>query len=287
MIRKVFDIMNKEYIMVDALCGVSHMLNIATEKTSISLFPVTDNGEIIGVITKDDLLKAHPNRIAIDVMSGGFEYINVNESIWNAKELLEEKADTLLVTDSGRIVGVVTKKEIDIEISKHIDLLTGLYKKDYIMYNSLKLLEQGNEIIIAFFDVNGFGYMNKKYGHVIGDGILKDIGKILNDNAQEGTYICRYAGDEFALVTKESLENCKGIAQNMVNMVKHHEFYGHMNVGISVGIAGGRRSKPRNKNLYDTVAGLINLASLASTKAKNEKNNLFVGYSGIIDEIAI
>jgi len=39
--------------------------------------------------------------------------------------------------------------------------------------------------------------------------------------------------------------------------------------------------------MYKTVANLINLASLASTKAKKGKDNLVLGYSGIIDEIAI
>lgn len=51
-------------------------------------------------------------------------------------------------------------------------------------------------------------------------------------------------------------------------------------------LQGGRRRNPRKGNMYKTITSLINLASLASTKAKKEKNNLVLGYSGI-DEIAI
>jgi hypothetical protein len=73
----------------------------------------------------------------------------------------------------------------------------------------------------------------------------------------------------------------------MLNKVKHHEFYGDIHIDISAGIAGGKRRNPRKGNMYKTIINLINLASLASTKAKKEKDNLVLGYSGIIDEIAI
>ena len=287
MMRKVSEIMIKDYITVDALCGMRYVQDIA-QKTNKDCFPVTDNGKIIGVLTRGDLIKSHPNRIVLDAMSGSFQYIGADESVWKAKELLEdEEADILLVTQGDKTIGTITKNVIDIEIGKHIDLLTGLYKSEYIIYNSLKFLGQGSEISIIFFDVNNFGYIDKEFGHTVGDKILKETAQILRDNAPEGTYLCRYGGDEFVLLTKECAENCKALAQSILNKVKQHEFYGNININISAGIAGGRRSKPRDGNMYKIVTNLINLASLASTKAKKEKNNLVLGYSGIIDEIAI
>jgi GGDEF domain-containing protein len=88
-------------------------------------------------------------------------------------------------------------------------------------------------------------------------------------------------------LTEECAEDSKALAQNILNKVKQYEFYGNIHIGISAGIAGGRRRNPRKGNMYKTVTNLINLASLASTKAKKEKDNLVLGYSGIIDEIAI
>lgn len=284
--RIVFEIMMEDYTTVDALWGMRRVQDIA-EKNKTDCFPVTDNGIIIGVLTRSDLIKSHPNRIVLDAMSGSYKYIKADESVWKAKELFEEGIDILLVTQGDKTIGVITKNAIDVEIGKHIDLLTGLYKSDYIMYKSLKLLEQGSEISIIFFDVNNFGYIDKEFGHTVGDRILKEIAQILKDNAPEGTCLCRYGGDEFALLTKECAENCKALAQSMLNKVKQNEFYGNANIGISAGIAGGRRRNPRKGNMYKTIASLINLASLASTKAKKEKDNLVLGYSGIIDEIAI
>lgn len=88
-------------------------------------------------------------------------------------------------------------------------------------------------------------------------------------------------------MTKNCAEDSKALAQDILNKVNQYEFYGNINIGISAGIAGGRRRNTREGNMYKTVTNLINIASLASTKAKKEKDNLVLGYSGIIDEIAI
>lgn len=287
MMRKVYEIMTKDYTTVDALWGIRRVQDIA-EKAVIDGFPVTDNGEIIGVLTRNDLIKSHPNRIVLDAMSGNCKYIEADEPVWKAKELFEaEDTDILLVTQGYKVTGIVTKNAVDVEIGKHMDLLTGLYKSDYIIYKAHRHLEQGKEISIIFFDVNNFGYIDKEFGHTVGDNILKEIAKILNNNAPEGTFLCRYGGDEFALLTDQCAENSEALAQDMLNKVKQHEFYGDISIGVSAGIAGGKRRNPRNGNMYKTIASLINLASLASTKAKKEKDNLVLGYSGTIDEIAI
>lgn len=287
MMRKAFEIMIKDYIAVNALWGMRRVQDIV-EKTDMDCFPVTDNGKIVGVLTRNDLIKSHPNRIVMDAMSGSFECIEADEPIWKAKELFEvEDMDILLVTQGNKAVGVITKKIVEVEIGKHMDLLTGLYKSDYIIYKSHKLLEQGSEISIIFFDINNFGYIDKEFGHTVGDNILKEIAQILKNSAPAGTFLCRYGGDEFALLADKCAEDCEAMAQDVLNKVKQYEFCGDIGISISAGIAGGRRRNPRKGNMYKTIINLINLASLASTKAKKEKDNLVLGYSGIIDEIAI
>lgn len=287
MMRKVSEIMVKDYTTVDALWGIRRVQDIA-EENKTDCFPVTDNGEIIGVLTRNDLIKSHPNRIVIDAMSESSKYIEADETVWKAKELFEaEDTDILLVTKGNKVTGVITKNAVDVEIGKHIDILTGLYKSDYIIYKAYKYLEQGKEISIIFFDVNNFGHIDKEFGHIVGDNILKEIAKILNDNTPTGTFLCRYGGDEFALLTDQCAENSESLAQDILNKVKQHEFYSDISIGVSAGIAGGKRRNPRKVNMYNTITKLINIASLASTKAKKEKDNLVLGYSGAIDEIAI
>lgn len=281
--RTVFDVLISDYTVLEGLWGMRRVRGIA-EKSELDCFPVANNGKIIGALTRGDLIKSHPNRIVMDAMSGSYKFIGAGESVWKAKKLLDEGNDILIITKEGKTIGIITKKAIEVEIGKHIDLLTGLYKSDYIMYKSLELLEQSGEISIIFFDVNNFGYIDKEYGHAVGDTVLKEAARILEGNAPDQSYLCRYGGDEFAILTDECAEKCKIMAQDILDKVKGHNFYEGIHIDISAGIAGGRRSNPRKENLYKTVMNLINLASLASTKAKKEKENLVLGYNGIIDE---
>lgn len=287
MMKKVFEIMIKDYIILEGLWGMGRVQDIA-EKYNIECFPVTDNGKIVGVLTKNDLIKSHPNRIVLDAMTGNFKYIEFNESIWKANDFLkDEKIDILLVIQEDKIIGIITKNSVAVEIAKHIDLLTGLYKRDYIIHKTLELIEERKELSIIFFDVNDFGYINKEFGHIMGDVILQETAQILKDNLPPRAYLCRYGGDEFALLTEDCTEICKILAQKMITTVKQYKFNQNMNITISAGIAGGKSDNSRVENIYKTVTSLINIASLASTKAKKENSNLVLGFNGIIDEIAI
>ncbi len=78
MIRKVFQIMIKDYTTVDAYWGIRRVRDIA-EETCLDCFPVLNNGKTVGVLTADDLIKSHPNRIVLDAMSGGYNYIDANK----------------------------------------------------------------------------------------------------------------------------------------------------------------------------------------------------------------
>ncbi|WP_305417521.1 diguanylate cyclase domain-containing protein [Photobacterium leiognathi] len=44
--------------------------------------------------------------------------------------------------------------------------------------------------------------MNDLYGHDVGDTLLKHIAEILLDVCSKETLVCRYGGDEFAILLK-------------------------------------------------------------------------------------
>ena len=287
MIRKISEIMIKDYTIVDSLWGLRRIHYIA-EQSEIDCFPVSDNGRIIGILTRNDLMKSHPNRIVLDAMSGSFRYIGVNESVWKAKEIFyKDNADILLVTSDDEVIGIVTKQVLNYELGKHIDLLTGLSKSDYIYYRALELLELDSEISVVFFDIDNFGYIDKKFGHAIGDRILQEIATLLMINTPERGYSCRYGGDEFAMLTTYNTDDCEAFVQRLLQAIRDHKFPHNIPLSVSAGIAGGKRISKRKTDMFEMVSNLINIASLASTKAKNEKGNLVSEFCEFIDEIAI
>lgn len=83
------------------------------------------------------------------------------------------------------------------------DELTGLPGRR-AMQDALKAL--GGQYTIAMVDIDFFKRCNDKYGHDVGDQVLKMVAKVL-DNVSGGGKAYRYGGEEFAvLFSRRSLE---------------------------------------------------------------------------------
>lgn len=276
MIACVSDIMTEELYTIDAYDGICKAERIMDEK-EISFLPVMKDGKLAGILTSRNMRKTHPNRIVADAMTKKIISVVPNTSLWKAKQVFEEnKIERLLIVDDGRVVGLVTQTRLYAEIGKYVDLLTGLYRSDYIYHMGMELLEKGNEISFIFIDLDKFGLIDKEFGHAQGDIILKEIGMLFKKHAYGNTYICRFGGDEFVVLTPYKLDKCKVLAEILLKAVSTHEFSNNIRVNASAGIAGGRRQDVRVHNRKEMLSDLINLASLASTRAKKDKVKLAV-----------
>ncbi|MBC7076069.1 MAG: GGDEF domain-containing protein, partial [Syntrophomonadaceae bacterium] len=196
MITRASDIMVKDFITVDALDGLRKVQNFMLE-TGHNYFIVMEGSQVKGILNSRNLIKAHPNRLAIDALSTQFEYVSPGVSLWAAKEKLEKNnCEILLVKDEGGLKGFITEDILNTELAKYFDPLTNLYRSEYIYHQGIKLISKGEEISIVFIDINNFGQINKKYGHIQGNLILKELGNLLKSNIPEGSFLCRFGGDE-------------------------------------------------------------------------------------------
>ena len=242
------------------------------EHYRIGGMPVLDDKQLVGIITSRDVRRSHPNRLVADSMSREVVTVSPHSSLWHAKKLMDDyNIERLVVIKEGQPTGVITMTTLVAELGKHVDALTGLYRAEFIKRKVLDLLQEGKEIAIIFLDLDKFGRIDKEYGHVIGDSILRKTAQLLNSVMEEDIdYLCRYGGDEFAVVTIKSWEEAKELANRMIDALAAEEWPGGIKVTGSVGITGsrvrlGRGSENENKI---AVSNLINAASLASTNAK-------------------
>ncbi len=275
MTRCVADIMMTKFPVVDALAGLRYVRNMAVENQFDSL-AVMESNKVVGVLTYWDLVRSHPNRIAADAMSDRFMYIDPDMSVWRAKEIFDEqRLQLLLVGNQQKLIGILNKSLVYTEIGKHCDLLTGLYKSDYIYHHATRLINDGSTISLIFFDINNFGRIDKDYGHINGDRILQEIAALLKQHMTEQTYLARFGGDEFLVLTPYPITECCEWAKEILACVMSHQFYQGIPVTISAGIIQNQIQE-YSENVSSTLAHLINLASLASTKAKKDQLDFFV-----------
>lgn len=109
MIRKARDIMIKNFMLVNLVDSITLINNIILDK-GIHYFPVVKNGNIVGIITDEELIKANPEDIAANVMMGTFLYVNSEATIGDIKEIFKkENPDFLLVKNKNKIEGLITE----------------------------------------------------------------------------------------------------------------------------------------------------------------------------------
>jgi len=287
MIQQILNITSKNFMNVGILDGVRRVQEFFYEK-NIECFAANEDGKLVGVVTKKELVVAHPNRIIADVMSHKYKFLKCYTHIWEIKYIfdLNKDIDVIFLGDKDKIIGFVTSTILNIELAKHIDLLTGLYKSEYIFYNAYDLIRREKDTTIIFIDLNKFGYIDKKYGHIKGDAILKCIAKVLNENIPSDTYLCRYGGDEFAILTPYSMDASRLLAEKIINDIKSFEFPNDIPVSVSIGIAACRVPNDKVENIVDLIKNMVNNASLASTKAKQTVDSSIIIVDTEINEIA-
>jgi len=280
MIIHVSDIMIKKNTVINAVDSL-HKAQSIMLKENIDCLPVFENGQLIGLLTLNDIICSNPNRIVIDAMRSSFALLAPNTTIVEAVEILENNdAKALLVVDGNRILGIVTRMLLYIEYSKLLDTLTELYRSQYVYQKGEEFIRKDKDLSLIFIDVDKFGEIDKEYGHVFGDMVLKEMGVLLKENIPDGIYLSRYGGDEFVLLSDFSIDKCKTIAAQIIRTISMHNFSNGIKITASAGIVSRRSVNNKTVNVENVIANLINLASLASTKAKKEKKSVVV-----VDEI--
>ena len=91
-----------------------------------------------------------------------------------------------------------------LEKSSYHDPLTKLANRAYLdLYLKLvtsKAKTDGEVVVLAFLDLNGFKGINDIFGHAQGDFVLKSVAKCLLAHIREKDLVSRYGGDEFVVI---------------------------------------------------------------------------------------
>lgn len=84
------------------------------------------------------------------------------------------------------------------------DDLTGLYNGRYFRIFLAQILEKARvkrfPVTLLLFDIDNFKSYNDRYGHAVGDDILKQTAQLIRSCCREHDHVARISGDEFAVI---------------------------------------------------------------------------------------
>ncbi len=125
----------------------------------------------------------------------------------------------------------------------YVDGLTGIHNRRYFEMRIVEELERAarfqGRMSVIMVDIDHFKKMNDEFGHLLGDEMLRAVSNILKQQLRKMDMVCRYGGDEFAIVVPETTgESAVRVAEKLRRQVETHYFPGVPRpVTISCGVA--------------------------------------------------
>lgn len=120
-------------------------------------------------------LEISPLRYVSIIINSMFLYIFINQSV-RQEELVEQ-----------------------LQFYAERDPLTGLFNRRTFINKLHEYSERADQPYLAIIDIDYFKKINDRYGHVIGDKILKKVARVIDKDTVKNKIAARYGGEEFIL----------------------------------------------------------------------------------------
>ena len=174
-----------------------------------------------------------------------------------------------------------------------LDHLTGLFNSRYF---HVRLQDEiahadhnGTDLSLLFIDLDYFKAINDHFGHVAGSWTLREVARLLAENAPPATVLARYGGDEFvAILPGADLQRASQTAELLRHVIEEATFFDADSEAVeaaqplpgvraSIGVASYRDHLAPSGNQRRRENLLLRLADTAMYRAKaNGRNRIEV-----------
>ena len=176
----------------------------------------------------------------------------------------------------GALINITEVHELSNQLSyesSHDSLTSLINRREFEV--RLQRLVESNQLkrakhAICYLDLDQFKVINDTCGHIAGDELLCQVGKVLQNTIREGDTVARLGGDEFGVI----LENCSSehaarIADYLREAIENLEFVWSdvvFTIGVSIGVVP---LTPSNLRLTE----ILSAADSACYAAKDQGRN--------------
>jgi two-component system, cell cycle response regulator len=158
------------------------------------------------------------------------------------------------------------------------DSLTGLYNRSFFL-NQVRALSERNQahglgLAVLMLDIDHFKRINDRYGHVAGDGVLREVAARIREATRAEDLVARYGGEEFVIALPVSAPDlATDRAERIRSSIAGQRVMAaaaEIRVTASLGLAFAQPGRWRNES------SLIMAADQALYQAKTDGRNRVV-----------
>lgn len=129
-------------------------------------------------------------------------------------------AGFIMISTLGVMWMEIETLQAELVYSAHYDSLTGIYNRGTFLEEFEREVSRasraGGAFSLAIFDLDNFKLLNDRYGHPVGDQILRRFADVLRAGIRKHDTVGRYGGEEFALLMPQAdKETAVGVAERV------------------------------------------------------------------------
>ncbi len=123
--------------------------------------------------------------------------------------------------ETTRALEVLREEFEQVKMESLVDFLTGVpNRKDFSQKLNASMAESlpvNGALSLLLIDIDHFKQFNDKFGHLIGDEVLRFVAKKIKDMIRGNDYLARFGGEEFVVILPQTpLAGAKVVAETVV-----------------------------------------------------------------------
>ncbi|MFH1502484.1 MAG: sensor domain-containing diguanylate cyclase [Candidatus Eisenbacteria bacterium] len=149
--------------------------------------------------------------------------------VWSGRPHTYTSDEITIIDFVAEFVGGLIKRRLEVEELIFVDQTSQIHNRRYFDEQLAREVERcrrtGNAMALLIGDLDDFKRVNDTMGHAAGDSVLRQVGRILSENARQLDIVARMGGEEFGVILPNvERDTALTVAERIRSTIAGHRF---------------------------------------------------------------